>query len=247
MSASAACPPFWLDNPRILIDQAREFFPFTANDQRCTAAALNSFTRFGVYLGVLLAVIKMNVAWLLLAVIFAIFAAGAWKYMEGHGSVREGYENAYDQPATGSGHYITDGPDIVDTSQIDTAYVPDIIGQVGRTAPTAANPFMNVLMTEYTDNPDRAPASNVEAAAVHSELDAYFETMFASDPGDTFQHTQSQRQWVTQPSTTIPNDRDSYQNWLYRTTGRTCKEGDLSQCNFATDGKMPWREIRPSN
>jgi hypothetical protein len=241
------CPTFWLDNPRVLIAEAGEFFPFTENDRRCTAAALNSFTRFGIYLGVILAAVKMTPAWLILGLVFAVFAAGAWKYMEGHGSIREGFQGDYEEPAAGTARYVTTGPNIVGTSQIDTAYVPDIIGDAGRTDPTAANPFMNVLMTEFTDNPDRAPASNVEAAQVRSELDSYFETMFVSDPGDTFQRTQSQRQWVTMPSTTIPNDRDSYQNWLYRTAGRTCKEGDLSQCNFVTDARIPWREIRPAN
>jgi hypothetical protein len=233
-----SCPQFWLDNPRVLIAQAAEFFPFTENDRRCTAAALNSFTRFGIYLGVLLAALKMDVMWLILGVVFAIFAAGAWKYMEGRGSVREGFD---------SNPYVTNGPNIVDTSQINATYTPDIIGQSGRTEPTSANPFMNVLMNEFTDNPERAPAENVESVKIRSELDAYFETMFYSDPGDTFQRTQSQRQWVTMPSTTIPNDRDSYQNWLYRTEGRTCKEGDLTQCNFTTDDRIPWREIRPAN
>jgi hypothetical protein len=237
-----SCPTFWLDNPHVLIAQAAEFFPFTKNDQRCTAAALNSFTRFGIYLGIVLTVVKMDVRWLLLGMIFAVFAGGAWKYMEGHGSIREGFEGAEDES-----NYVTTGPSIVDTSQVNATYTPDIIGQAGRTEPTAANPFMNVLMNEFTDNPDRAPAANVQAVQIRSDLDSYFETMFYSDPGDTFQRTQSQREWVTMPSTTIPNDRDSYQNWLYRTAGRTCKEGDLSQCNFATDAKIPWREIRPAN
>jgi hypothetical protein len=71
--------------------------------------------------------------------------------------------------------------------------------------------------------------------------------MFAGDPGDTFNRTQSQRQWVTMPSTTIPNDKESYQNWLYRVEGRTCKEGNMSACNFSTDNHLPWREMRPSN
>ncbi|NBO01634.1 MAG: hypothetical protein EBV21_09325, partial [Betaproteobacteria bacterium] len=84
------------------------------------------------------------------------------------------------------------------------------------------------------------------SVAVRSEIDQFFGTMFADDPGDVFGKTQSQRMWVTQPVTTFPNDQESYQNWLYRVPGRTCKEGNGEVCNFVTDNKIPWREIGPS-
>jgi hypothetical protein len=106
---------------------------------------------------------------------------------------------------------------------------------------------MNVLISEISENPLRPAAANVQSIKVRSELDSYFDTMFAGDPGDTFNRTQSQRQWVTMPSTTIPNDKESYQNWLYRVEGRTCKEGNMSACNLSTDNHLPWREMRPSN
>lgn len=221
-----ACPAFWFDAPRILLDQASEFFPFTEHDKRCTASALNSFTRFGIYLGLLLAVIRLDPTWLLVGIAFAAFAVGAWFMMTSSGAVREGFTGEYD----------TEAP-IVDAGTVDGTYVPDVIGLGDRTGPTAANPFMNVLISEISDNPHRAPARN--------ELDSYFETMFASDPGDAFQHMQSQRQWYTTPSTTIPNDVDSLQNWLYRTPGQTCKEGNQEVCMFDTgDASYPWREMR---
>jgi hypothetical protein len=41
------------------------------------------------------------------------------------------------------------------------------------------------------------------------------------------------------PSTSIPNDRESYQNWLYRTPGKTCKEGNMDACTtVGTDGSQ---------
>lgn len=219
------------------MDDAKEFFPFTAHDQRCTASALNSFTRFGIYLGVLLAALRMEPAWLLVGVAFAAFAVGAWLYMGKHGAVREGFALL--------GGPNTEAP-VVEASAVDQTYVPDVVGDsAGRTQPTAANPFMNVLISEISDNPYRNPAANVQSVRVRAELDDYFQTMFASDPGDVFQHTQSQRQWVTQPATTIPNDQEAYMNWLYRTPGQSCKEGNQSVCVFDTgDAKLPWREIR---
>ena len=247
------CPPFWALEPRILWEQATEFFPFTEHDKRCTAAALNSFTRFGVYLGILLAVVRLQPAWLLVGVVLAAFSVGAWYYMEQHGATREGFAQAregtgltlYRGDAIGEGFADTEAP-IVDPRAVNGAYEPDIIGSEGRTMPTAANPFMNVLISEISDNPYRNPAASVTATKVKAELDDYFETMFASDPGDAFQRTQSQRQWVTMPSTTIPNDQSALADWLYRVPGQTCKEGNTSVCNFNTGAEaLPWRNIQP--
>jgi hypothetical protein len=233
----SSCPSFWLDNPAILWSEASEFFPFTAQDQRCTAAALNSFTRFGIYLSMLLAVIRMEPTWLLVGIAFAAFAAGSWLFMSGLGSVREGFY-------VGPNGELTEAP-IVDARSVNGTYVPDVVGEVGRTDPTAANPFMNVLISEISDNPYRNPASSVQGVRVKAQLDDYFDTMFASDPGDVFNHTQSQRQWYTMPSTTIPNDQGSFANWLYRVPGQTCKEGNQEACVFDTgDAGMPWREMR---
>ena len=234
------CPAFWTEQPSVLWTQAGEFFPFTANDQRCTSAALNSFTRFGTYLGIALAVVRMEWMWALMGLAFAVFAAGAWYYMGGRGSLREGltdFPSIHDP--------LTEAP-IVDGRDVNGAYVPDIIGYSGRTEPTAPNPFMNVLLTEISDNPYRDPAANAQGRATRAVLDQYFETMFASDPGDVFQRTQSQRIWVTQPSTTIPNDQESFANWIGRIPGQTCKEGNQLACGYAhvTGAEsLPWRSL----
>ena len=239
-----SCSPFWLDDPRVLLSEAKEFFPFTENDRRCTASALNSFTRFGVYLGILLAIVRFEVAWLLVGVAFAVFAVGAWMYMDKRGAVREGFVEGF------AGHrdtpYETNAP-ILDPRSVINEYVPDVIGLSlsQRTLPTPANPFMNVLLTEIGDNPKRNPAANVDEGTTKTALDTYFQTMFYSDPGDVFNHTQSQRNWVTMPSTTIPNDQSTFANWLYRVPGQTCKEGNTAACNFNTGAEgIPWREVR---
>ena len=230
-----SCPRFWLDDPRVLLDDASEFFPFTESDQRCTAAALNAFTRFGLYLGLVLAVVRLEVGWLLVGVAFAAFSVGAWFYMTQHGSVREGFTTAG-----------TKAP-ILDPRDVINEYVPDVIGMAprDRTHPTPANPFMNVLLTEIGDNPYRSPAASVLGENVKAELNGYFQTMFAADPGDVFNHTQSQRNWVAMPSTTIPNDQTAFANWLYRVPGQTYKEGNLLASQHVNTGTdiLPWRSL----
>jgi hypothetical protein len=93
------------------------------------------------------------------------------------------------------------------------------------TPPSAKNLFMNVLLDEYKYNPDRPPAAPVDDPVVKQAMDDYYRVQWFSDPTDIFGKSQGQRQFVTQPSTSVPNDRKSFQDWLYKIPGKTCKEG----------------------
>jgi len=84
--------------------------------------------------------------------------------------------------------------------------------------PTASNPFMNVLFTDYVDNPTRPPAPNINEPHVKESIDEAF-----SKTSDLFMDTsnkyglmQSARQWMSQAATTIPNDLDGFQKFLNR-------------------------------
>lgn len=114
------------------------------------------------------------------------------------------------------------------------AVAPDAAGDY--TAPTARNPFMNVLIDEIKYNPTRPPALPINNPSVEGTLDDVFRVQFTSDPTDVFGKTQSQREFVAMPSTTVPNDQGSFADWLYRIPGKTCKEGGRSACLPGTDG-----------
>jgi hypothetical protein len=112
------------------------------------------------------------------------------------------------------------------------------------TYPTDRNPFMNVLINEIKYNPTRPPAADISSEGVKISLDDFFRVEFTSDPTDVFGRSQSQRQFITMPSTTVPNDQDSYQNWLYKIPGKTCKEGGREACLPGTDGgALPWLNV----
>ena len=103
------------------------------------------------------------------------------------------------------------------------------------------NPFHNILVDEYKYAPTRAAAPDITTSQSKIALDAMFRTQWYSDPTDVFGKTQSQRTFVTAPVTTIPNDQGSYQDWLYKIPGKTCKEGNPDACYGGTDGAvMPW-------
>jgi hypothetical protein len=111
------------------------------------------------------------------------------------------------------------------------------VGVVG--AP--ANPFNNVLLNEIAYAPTRPAAPDVTTPEARIKLDDFFRVQWYSDPTDVFGRSQSQREFVTQPSTTIPNDQGSYQDWLYKIPGKTCKEGNPAACYGGTEGAaLPW-------
>jgi len=109
------------------------------------------------------------------------------------------------------------------------------------TPPAAKNLFMNVLLDEYKYNPDRPPAAPVSDPIVKQAMDDYFRVQWFSDPTDVFGKNQSQRQFITQPSTSVPNDQGSFADWLYKIPGKTCKEGGQYCTTEGSAGvQYPW-------
>jgi hypothetical protein len=107
---------------------------------------------------------------------------------------------------------------------------------IKQTPPTARNPFMNVLLDEITYNPTRPSAESIVDPNNQQVLEDFFRIQWNSDPTDVFGRTQGQRQFYTMPSTSIPNDQGSFQNWLYLIPGKTCKEGGRDACYPGTNG-----------
>jgi len=112
------------------------------------------------------------------------------------------------------------------------------------------NPFGNVLVSDLKYSPDGLRANGLRANGLRADvtsteskiaMDDLFRVQWYSDPTDVFGKSQSQRQFVTQPSTTVPNDQKSYQEWLYKIPGKTCKEGNAEACMYNRSGSpIPW-------
>jgi hypothetical protein len=132
--------------------------------------------------------------------------------------------------------FVDDISDMNDTgvegSQLDT---------LTQTKKSARNPFNNVMVDDYKYAPNRSEAPDITSAESKVALDAMFRTQWYSDPTDVFGKTQGQRMFLTQPNTTIPNDQKSYQEWLYKIPGKSCKEGNYDACYGGTNGSViPW-------
>lgn len=233
---AARCDVFWTESPAVLWEQWMDFFPFTDASKKCTSTALNAFTRFGLYLSVVLTLVHNNLLYLGLGLGFCIIAIAIYYSMKQKGVLREGFENKTLVTPTLLPNEFTQTTNLIGGADVANKVVTDVIGQNDRTNPTAANPFMNALIHEIKDNPQRPPAQSVTTDGMARQFSDVFQTRMYGDPTDVFQHNQDQRVWAVSPNTSIPNDVDSYMNWLYRVPGRTCKEGNNTACRTATEG-----------
>jgi hypothetical protein len=84
------------------------------------------------------------------------------------------------------------------------------------TMPTKENPFMNPLLTEIIDNPNRPDAANVAKTDVKREIEKSFQQTsdIYMDTSDRFDLAQSMRTFSTLQSAMIPNDQDGFLKFL---------------------------------
>jgi hypothetical protein len=99
-------------------------------------------------------------------------------------------------------------------------------GNVSCQYPKDSNPFMNVLINEYVENPERKEACDVDNVRVKDMInDKYYSDTYR-DIGDVFDRKSSFRNFYTMPNTTIPNNQEDYAQWLYGIKEKTQKEGN---------------------
>lgn len=101
--------------------------------------------------------------------------------------------------------------------------------------PSKENPFMNVLLTEIQDNPNRGDAAPTNRKDVKAELHKAFQhtTDMHMDTTDLFDQTQAMRTFHTLQSSKIPNDLDGFKAWL----SKGIDEPDYSSAPLARKGK----------
>ncbi len=95
--------------------------------------------------------------------------------------------------------------------------------------PSKENPFMNVLISDYALNPTKKKACDVTRSNIKKQTQKYFDKNLYRSVSDIFNKEASDRQWITNPITTIPNDASSFAQWCWG-QGATCKEGNGNKC-----------------
>lgn len=190
----------WLEDPKILINNPLDFFPSSLNTD---IENINSLIRLSFYISSILYFYHKKSEYFYIFIITIILT-----YMY-YTSFIEEDENFH--PIEHFQQEIKQ-----DTKQEDCV------------EPTLSNPFMNVLYTDYIDNPNRPPACDQSNFEINEKIDNYFYNNLFRNTNDLYGKMNSERQFYTTPITTIPNDQESFMNWCYK-TGPICKE-DTSKC-----------------
>ena len=183
---------FWLEDPAHFFVRWNKFVP--TNDMT-VPEALNAVVRFTVYSALLVALVARRTDYLLLIPLVMVASVVLVRLFPKTQIIQETFDNLKRQAKSGGSggaveHFST---------------------------PSADNPFMNVLFTDYVDDPARVSAPpDVTSSALDSSIrEAFSKTSdLFMDTSDTYGLMESSRHWVTQAATTIPNDLEGFQSFL---------------------------------
>ena len=204
---------FWSENGWILIQQNRlsEFYP--AFDMT-VIEKLNALARLSIYLGLILYLFTLNYLYLYIPIVIILFTLFIYKMQ--YKNV-EMYFNSYNSKQNADNKKILVKKDC--------------------TLPTYNNPFMNINV--ITDNPKKNEAcKSWDNKTLKADIKDKFNVNLYRDVADLYGKNNSQRQYYTMPSTTLPNKQTEFAKWCYN-TGATCKE-DTIKC------APQWEIYKPS-
>jgi hypothetical protein len=219
--------PFWINSPTILFDKnhINQLFP---NKKMIAEEKLNAITRLILLLTLLGYLITRKIKFVITGLITIAALIILYKVQQQQQSR---------------------APTPLKKTMTEAFTNPEIYKRLRNqfTNPTAANPAMNILMTEYSDNPERNQASAAFMPIVEKEINAKTQEYIIQnqsrenenkndlkdklfkDLGDSFEFDQSMRAWYANPSTTIPNDQESFAEYCYGDM-ISCKEGNEFAC-----------------
>ncbi len=193
---------FWMDDYKILFYKERmtDFFPTI---HMTLIEKLNAIFRLSIYLSVLLYLLTNNYLYLYIMIVVGIFT---WFVYYNQKDNIELYFNSI--------------------KNSDNNIINERIEESKTTVePTVQNPFMNInLITDNKEKKSAPPSWNNEE--VQKDIEDKFGYNLYRDVGDLYGKSNSQRQYYTMPSTTIPNNQTSFAKWCYG-VGPTCKESSI--------------------
>ena len=203
---------YWFQNVGLILDldKAEKFYPKSGMTY---AQKVNSLVRGSIYLGVILSLINASYLFLYIPVVVMIMT-----YVNHLFRVDK---LNYEVKKLGPNKTVNDLPTEVKENFTNVIKESNKCNEVKED-----NPFMNPLPF---DSRKRSPACDVLNKNKQEKIEDAFNKNLYRDASDIFNRSNSQRQFVTVPSTTYPNNQALFANWLYGTP-TTCKEGNGAQC-----------------
>jgi hypothetical protein len=212
MNKNIQSDPFWYNDIGILIhpDRLTEFFPVSSYTLE---EKFNALVRLSLYISIILFYYNADYNYISIFLATLLITYFVW--------INRPLEK--------------ESSEIKEPSQPKTQLVEKLENESlsSCTRPTLDNPFMNVTMKDLLNSDenqivDRPPACDITDPEVKKEIDDHFNNNLFRDVNDIFGKMNSQRQFYTMPSTTIPNAQDEFAKWLYLNP-KTCKE-DQDYC-----------------
>lgn len=193
----------WFNDPGNFINE-RNYDKFFPSASMTYAEKLNSILRLSLYFSIIVIVMKKEPSVLFFPMFVAIFTYFLYR------SDLKNRKNEED--------FLDKMNLFKDQHTNELCYKPE-----------ANNPFMNVLMSDYSKNPKRAKACNLSNNKIKKMASKFFNNNLYRDVGDIFQKNASDRNYYTTAVTTIPNDQDGFLKFAYDIK-KTCKEGSGNAC-----------------
>lgn len=198
--------PFWLNDFSIIFESDK-LLRFIPSKSMSLEEKLNSIVRFGLYLSILLMVLKENYLYMYFFIFCLIITYIIYVFND---NTNEKFENQ-------SNRELSDIEEINEIELTDDEFCRK---------PTKNNPFMNPLLP---DNYKTIKKSCSYTDPIKEKIDNYFYDNLFDDTSKLYGKRNSQRNFYSMPSTTIPNDQDGFAKWCYRVP-KTCKEGNTEEC-----------------
>ena len=245
ISSNSNNDPIWMNDMTILLDSDRltEFIP---NRRMSYNRKSNALIRFATYIGVVLAVFNQDYLYLYVPITVMIISYVLYYFKEASDSDLNENDNQESQSEQEQGQGQGQGqPNLLNNAISQEEFQSELQRQQnnsrqgfngrnlrnrnasGCRKPTPRNPFMNVMPGDDFTKPAACKSHNNQT--IQNKINEHFDANLFKDVSDIFNNRNSQREFITMPSTTIPNDQTAFAKWLYLSPP-TCKEGNGAQC-----------------
>lgn len=225
----------WINNPFILLNP-KELIYFVPSSNRSWLDNSNAIIRFIFYLSIILYFYYSNPFYLSLPIIFMLIQYILHKYDKlktimttffPHNNV-DISENFYDTPAKydlfeGFSNFKQYGQNSFADQIVEKNVHIENMGSLNADEPLPKSPEYIETKTSTVNNPfgNSLPYDNIDRqiTPITPNEDVkkmmFRENLF--DNSDIFQKNNNERNFTTNPSTTIPNDQDAFAQYLYNT------------------------------
>jgi len=223
--------PFWSDDPNVLFKQEfiMEFYP---TENMTYEQKMNAVSRLVIFLTVFGFIFSQNIRLLVISIITLASIFLLYNYQKREDEKNEakkatlaGFVESFEGP----------GMNALETNKVNIKDSNEIFDQ-----PTSKNPFSNVLISDYDYNPNKKPAAPSYNEKVGQDIlgqakqlvrDAHPDDPSITDKlfkglGEELEFEQSMRQFVSNPSTTIPNDQTGFAEFCFGSM-ISAKEGNM--------------------